>query len=261
VPEVAFRDKDATQKELARVEVERAALQRKLDESRRQAACAESLAAQRSQSAAALDARLRELQSELDVSRRRQAELQASHEDYIRLRTRRDEAEYLKSEVERLSAELLQARAGGGMVTPPARAHVSATGLDQLSHLSLAEALDQTVQGLLGEGVRSVVLADEVGFPVTHTDDNGASLAAFSTLVTGAGDRANEFAPIGRTRQISIVDEGGARISIWPFDQGGARLALITLSRSPLDKTRVSATLCQLTTLLNRPRIAIAACP
>lgn len=240
----ADREREALVHKLAKLDVE---------VSRAQAQSEEAAQANR-----VLEQKASELQSELNLTKKRLVEAQASHEDYIRLRTRRDEDTFLKSEVERLKAQLVAARAGGTMIPKSPVRRPRATGAD-LSKLTLSEALDVTVDGLIGEQVGSVVLADEVGFAVTHTDEHGAALAAFSSLVISAGDRAHSFAPVGKTRMISIVDEGGAQISIWPFDQDGSRLSLVTLSRSPLEHSQVSDILVQVGALLDRPRAKAAA--
>src|SRR5690606_31704873 len=95
----ADREREALVHQVAKLEAEVSRTQAKSEEA--------------GQARRVLEQKASALQSELGLTKKRLVEAQASHEDYIRLRTRRDEDTFLKSEVERLKAQLVAARAGG----------------------------------------------------------------------------------------------------------------------------------------------------
>jgi hypothetical protein len=120
--------------------------------------------------------------------------------------------------------------------------------------LSLSESLARAIHRLLDANVTSVVVADRVGFPITATDDRGGSLAAYSTLLADAADRAHAFISAGPIHHIAVVDDRELQITIWPFEVHGEPLSLITLSESRPDSDRVDTVVGELASLLTKPQ-------
>jgi predicted nucleic acid-binding Zn-ribbon protein len=226
--------------------------------SRRAAAAAEARAAELADALARAEAQaaekndqLRDRTSELEVLRGRLRDLDAIRADYVRLRTQRDESEYLRAELARLEGLLAEARSRPTprrpATAPPPEPHPGGP-------LSLSESLARAIHRLLDANVTSVVVADRVGFPITATDDRGGSLAAYSTLLADAADRAHAFISAGPIHHIAVVDDRELQITIWPFEVHGEPLSLITLSESRPDSDRVDTVVGELASLLTKPQ-------
>ena len=99
-------------------------------------------------------------------------------------------------------------------------------------------------------GSRSIAIADTLGFPLASHGDDGHALAAYAALLIEAANRAKQFLPVGRPTAIEIIDEHGARVSVWTFDVEPDRLMLADLAVSPVDHVRVEHALADLATIL-----------
>ena len=197
--------------------------------------------------------KLREHVNQLVVAKNRVAELETMHKDYVRLRTQRDESEHLRREIARLTAELRDARRSRRRV-PRASAPRPPTGSG-----SVADSLQHSIERLLGTSTWAVVVADRVGFPVASVGDDGASLAAYSTLLAEAGERAHSFFSVSSPYQLMMIDREDARVSLWPFEVDGEPLSLVTLSGAPVDEQRAQRTIGEVISLLSRSRPPLSA--
>lgn len=194
----------------------------------------------------ALRHELRERGNELAVARQRLEALEAMRGDYVRLRTQRDESEHLRREISRLSAELGEARAGKRRPRLPAppRLHGDTSSIEASLHQSIGRMLDDSTW--------AVVVADRVGFPVASVGDDGASLAAYSTLLAEAGERAHAFFSVARPHQLLLIDRDDAQIALWPFEVDGEPLSLVTMSSQPVDDLSAQRAIAEISGLLSR---------
>jgi hypothetical protein len=209
---------------------------------------------------AAKHATTRELATEHDRLSRRLADAEALRTEYVRLRTSVTDAEFLKAEVARLERELRDVKVAaltGPVAMAPRRQPRGSTGMTKAPK-SISESLTWAIERFADTGTRGSVVADTLGFPLASSGDDGLSLAAYGALVMETANRATQFLPLAKPTAIEIVDERGARVSVWRFDVGSDPLLLVNLAISPVDTRRVETTLADLATIL-APSLPIAA--
>lgn len=205
---------------------------------------------------------VRDLATENEQLKGRLRDAEGLRADYVRLRTAIVETEFLKSEVARLERELRSVRvdALAGAKTPAAPARSGrVTGLQATSPAgtrTISESLLGVLDRFADTGTRSLAIADLIGFPLASTGADAQALAAYATLLAEAAGRSDQFLPVARPVSIEVVDERGARLSVWPFDVDGDRLLLANLSVAPVEKARVDATLAALAKILAPSAIA-----
>jgi hypothetical protein len=213
-------------------------------------------------------ARIRELEAQLAERTQAMRDLSTTHEqlvgriadaeglraDYVRLRTTATESEFLKSEVARLEEALKQSKiaALGAANTnrPPVRTARGSVRIPNIPGRPIGESLATVMDRFADSGTRSIAIADTLGFPLASNGEDGLALAAYAALLIEAANRAKQFLPVGRTSAIEIVDEHGARISVWTFDVEPDQLLLADLAVSPVDPGRVDNALADLASIL-----------
>jgi hypothetical protein len=213
-------------------------------------------------------ARVRELEAQLADRTQAMRDLSTKHEqlmgrisdaeglraDYVRLRTTATESEFLKGEVARLEEALQQSKiaALGAANTnrPPLRAARGSVRIPSVPGRPIGESLATVMDRFADSGTRSIAIADTLGFPLASNGEDGLALAAYAALLIESANRAKQFLPVGRTSAIEIIDEHGARISVWTFDVEPDQLLLADLAVSPADPGRVDIALADLTTIL-----------
>jgi hypothetical protein len=184
-------------------------------------------------------AQLREAATQLEAMKGRVNDAEAMRSDYVRLRTQVNEMDYLTKEVERLKGELRSAKsvAIGGVVKPLVKPASSA--LPVAAAGSITDALSGAIARFGDPKMRAVAIADKVGFPVSSQGEEGVELAAYAALLGEVAARATLFLPVAAPASIELVDEHGARISVWPFDVDDDRLLLVKLGIGTTDPKRV----------------------
>jgi hypothetical protein len=197
-------------------------------------------------------AALRTATTELDLLKRRVSEAEVMRADYVRLSTQATETEFLRSEVDRLTGELRTAKsyAIGGVKRLPRIATPAANG----GTLSITEALSNAMEQFSDPQMHCIAIADKVGFPVSSVGDNGVELAGYAALLGDAAARAAQFLPLAAPASIEIVDDHGARISVWPFDVADERLMLVSLGVGATDAQRLERMLSEVIGILAPPR-------
>ncbi|MGA9522973.1 MAG: hypothetical protein WBV82_16010, partial [Myxococcaceae bacterium] len=175
--------------------------------------------------------------------------------DYVRMRTTATEAEFLKGEVARLEEELrtLRLDALGAQRQRPARSTSKPVG----SSDSIGESLESIIERFSDSGTRSIAVADPQGFPLASRGDDALSLAAFAALLLEAANRARQFLPFAVPSSLELVDDRGARVTVWPFQVDDEPLLLTSLAVTPVESGRAEATLVDLAAVL-RPLTAAA---
>lgn len=195
---------------------------------------------------------IREIAGENDRLQRRLADAEALRSEYVRLRTTITDSEFLKSEVARLQEELRQVKVAaltGPVAIQPRRQARGSTGMPKAPR-SISESLAWTIERFADATTRGSAIADTLGFPLASSGDDGISLAAYGALVRETANRAKQFLPLAAPRSIEIVDERGARVSVWTFDVEGEPLLLVNLAVGEVDRRRVETTLADLSAIL-----------
>jgi hypothetical protein len=189
--------------------------------------------------------------TEVELLKRRVAEAEVMRIDYLRLRTQVDETDFLRGEVSRLGDELRIAKsfAIGGVKRIPRVAKPAANG----GTLSITEALANAMEKFSDPKMQCIVIADKVGFPVSSFGDVGVELAGYAALLGDAAARAGLFLPLAAPASIELVDEHGARISVWPFDVADDRLMLVSLGVGTTDAQRLELMLSEVIGILAPP--------
>ena len=194
-------------------------------------------------------AQLREAASQLDVMKARISDAEAMRTEYVRLRTQANEMEFLGKEVARLKDELRAAKSlaiGGVKKIPPRAVKPAASAATG----SITEALAGAIERFSDPKMRSIAIVDKVGFPVSSSGDDGAELAGYVALLHDVATRASQFLPIALPASIEVIDEHGARISVWPFDVADERLLLANLGVGATEATRVERMLSEVVGIL-----------
>ncbi|MEJ7600757.1 MAG: hypothetical protein WKG01_22825 [Kofleriaceae bacterium] len=250
---------ERVQRELAAAEEKARHLGKALDRTRSDAATAASDLEQ-------LQARLRESEAELaertlalrDQSTKNEQligrinDAEGLRADYVRLRTTATESEFLKSEVARLEEDVrsMKIAAMNGTARPRRPARGSSTRIATVPGRPIGESLATVIDRFADAGSRSIAIADTLGFPLASHGEDGQALAAYAALLIESANRAKQFLPMGRPTAIEVIDEHGARVSVWTFDVEPDRLMLADLAVSPVDHVRVEHALADLATIL-----------
>lgn len=186
----------------------------------------------------------RELSTENERLRARLADAEALRADYVRLRTTVTESEFLKGEVVRLQEELRLVKLDA-LGAPVVQRRRPARGSATPSPRTIAQSLTTIIEGFADPGTRSSAIADTLGFPLASAGDDGVALAAYGALLVETAARAKQFLPIASPAAVEIIDDRGARISVWTFEVEGDPLFLVNLAVTPVDASRVEATLAE----------------
>lgn len=191
----------------------------------------------------------RDLSTENEQLKGRMRDAEALRAEYVRLKTASLESEFLKSEVARLEKELRSAKvtALGAQRPRPARGtERQATSTSS----TIGESLTNVIERFADAGTRSSAIGDALGFQLASTGTDGVALAAYAALLFESATRANQLLPVAAPAAIEIIDEHGARLSVWTFDVEGERLLLANLAVTPVDSKRVESTLADLAAIL-----------
>jgi hypothetical protein len=192
---------------------------------------------------------VRDLSTENEQLKGRLRDAEGLRAEYVRLRTTAAELGFLKSEVARLEDELAATRAAAlGAVRPRARGTASRPASQPKG--SIGETLASVLDRFADAGTRSIAIGDRQGFVVASSGDDGTALAAHAAQLAEAASRAKLFLPIGAPASIEVMDEHGARVSVWTFPVDGEPLLLASLAVSAPEPTRVEATLADLAAVL-----------
>jgi predicted regulator of Ras-like GTPase activity (Roadblock/LC7/MglB family) len=139
------------------------------------------------------------------------------------------ERDELLGRVAQLTSELEAARTT--IIPPPARAPRPPS---QGAIPSTEQALDGVLRNLAAtRGVRSAVLADELGLVIAGVGEDHNSLAGFGALLGGVATKAREFLPLGTFKRIELEDEHHATISASPLALHDGSIMLVTLTAGP----------------------------
>jgi hypothetical protein len=190
---------------------------------------------------------VRDLASENEQLKGRVNDAEALRAEYVRLRTTVTETSFLKAEVARLEEQIRSMRRDAmGAATPrraPAAPAVRPTG-------SIGESLSATLDRFADSHTRGSAIADALGFPLASRGEDGNALAAYAALLLESANRASQLLPMANPSAIELVDERGARISVWTFEVERERLVLVNLAVAPVDGRRVESTLAELRAIL-----------
>ncbi|MGN6106752.1 MAG: hypothetical protein ACTHU0_16715 [Kofleriaceae bacterium] len=200
---------------------------------------------------------VRDLSTENEQLKGRVNDAEGLRADYVRLRTTATESEFLKSEVARLEEALREAKVGA-LGTSRRRPPRASTSPGTPTGGSIGESLSTVIDRFADDDTRSIAVADTLGFPLASNGDDGLALAAYAALLIESANRAAQFLPMASPSAIEVVDEHGARVSVWTFNVESDRLMLVNLAVAPTDTGRVEATLADLTAIL-APTSAAAA--
>lgn len=190
---------------------------------------------------------LRDAISQVELLKSRASEADALRAESVRLRTQANEMEFLTKEVERLSEALRSAKslALGGQARPPRPARPA-----EVQAGSTSEALAGAIARFTDAHVRGVAIADNAGFPIASHGEDGIELAAYAAMMHDVAQRARQFLPLAGAASIELLDEQGARVTVWPFDVSGDRLLLASLAVQPTDPERVETALAEVAGIL-----------
>jgi len=192
-------------------------------------------------------AQLREAATQLELMKARISDAEAMRADYVRLRTQANEMEFLTKEVARLKEELRSAKslAIGGIKKVP-----RATKPPAVATGSITDALSGAIERFSDPKMRCIAIADKVGFAVSSYGDDGVELAGYAALLNDVATRATQFLPVATPASIEMIDEHGARITVWPFDVADERLLLVNLGVGATDAHRVEHVLSEVVGIL-----------
>jgi hypothetical protein len=240
--ERARTDAATATRELDRARSDVAAATRELDQLQAQLRTAQDRLTERAQAA-------RELATQNEQLKGRMTDAEAVRAEYVRLRTTTIDSEFLRSEVARLEQELRTVKidALGGQRRRPAR---GSERPPTSSNRTIGESLSTVIERFADAGTRSIAIADTVGFPLASSGEDGLALAAYAALLIESANRGKELLPLAAPSAIEIIDERGARLSVWTFNVESDRLLLVNLSVTPVDAGRVEATLADLSAIL-----------
>ena len=190
---------------------------------------------------------LRDAMSQVELLKSRASEADALRAEYLRLRTQANEMEFLSKEVERLSEALKSAQslALGGQARAPRQVRAA-----EATSGSITDALSGALARFNGPQMRSIAIADNVGFPISSQGDDGLELAAYAALLHDVAQRAKQFLPMATPASVEMIDEQGARVTVWPFDVAGDRLLLVNLAVAATEHDRVEAMLSDVAAIL-----------
>lgn len=136
-----------------------------------------------------------------------------------------------KEEVERLRAELM--RRDSRSDNPRPQLPSSSTR----SVLPLSEdagPLDESIKSIARRpGHRSVVVADELGFPIVGFGDDQEPLAALCGVINEVDTRARQLLETGPARRVTLETEKGLTISACSGTYEGVPLTLATTTDGP----------------------------
>lgn len=198
---------------------------------------------------------VRDLATENEQLKGRVRDADALRGEYVRLRTAATESEFLKSEIVRLEKEVRAMRvdALGAQRPRPARGtDRQPTGTTR----SIGESLSAVIDRFADAGTRSIAIGDVQGFPLASSGADGVALAAYAALLIESATRAKEFLPVGVPSAIEIIDEKGARVSVWAVNVESERMMLANLAVTPVDTKRLESTLAELTAILAPSKVA-----
>jgi hypothetical protein len=168
--------------------------------------------------------------------------------EYVRLRTSVSEASFHKSEVARLEERIRTMQRDA--IAPPRRQPRSSQQPATRSSGTVADSLSAAIERFADANTRSIAIADTIGFPLASSGDDGGSLAAYAALLVESANRATELLPITAPTTIELIDERGARVSVWTFEVEHERLLLVNLAVAPVDQRRVDVALADFATIL-----------
>ena len=157
------------------------------------------------------------------------------------------------SEIERLRAQVSAETlidAGDAEAIPHDAGSKSAAG-------SITEALSRAIARFSDPKMRCATVVDEAGFLVSSPGDGGVELAGYAALLNDAANKAAQFLPVTAPASIELIDEQGARISVWPFHVDDARLLLVKLGIGATEERRVQRVLSEVIGIL-KPSNALA---
>ena len=244
--ERAARTEAALRAELEAAKSQLVAAQRELDAAHTHARELETNLAARSES-------VRDLATENEHLKGRLRDADALRAEYVRLRTTTTETEFLKSEIARLEQELATTRAaalGAVAMRPPRSARGTNRPAGTRPTGSIGESLASVLDRFADPGTRSIAIGDPQGFVLASSGDDGLGLAAHAAQLAETAGRATQFLPVGAPAAIEVIDDHGARLSVWTFEVDGDRLLLASLAVSPPEPKRVEATLADLAAVL-----------
>lgn len=200
---------------------------------------------------------VRDLSTENEQLKGRVRDAEGIRNEYVRLRTATIESEFLKSEVDRLQQELRTVRVEA-LGAPDARPRPARGTARQPTSptRSIGESLAGVLDRFADPGTRSIAIGDVQGFPLASSGNDGVALAAYAALLIESATRAREFLPVGAPSAIEIIDEKGARVSVWAFNVESERMMLANLAVSPVDSKRLETTLADLATILAPGKVA-----
>jgi hypothetical protein len=201
---------------------------------------------------------LRDLATEHEQLKGRLRDADALRAEYVRLKTNETEREFLKAEVARLEQELATTRAAalGAVAARPPRSARGTTRPGTRPTGSIGESLASVLDRFADTGTRSIAIGDPQGFVLASSGDDGLGLAAHAAQLAETAARATQLLPVGAPAAIEVIDDHGARLSVWTFTVDGDRLLLASLSVSPPEPKRVEATLADLAAVLEPTALA-----
>ena len=202
---------------------------------------------------------VRDLATENEHLKGRLRDADALRAEYVRLRTTTTEAEFLKSEIARLEQELATTRAaalGAVAIRPPRSARGTSRPPGTRPTGSIGESLASVLDRFADAGTRSIAIGDPQGFVLASSGDDGLGLAAHAAQLAETAGRATQFLPVGAPASIEVIDDHGARLSVWTFEVDGDRLLLASLAVTPPEPKRVESTLADLTAVLTPSALA-----
>ncbi len=173
---------------------------------------------------------------------------EALRSEYLRLREQHDA-------VKQPSGEPDQRSEGTRPIQPSlARKAASARPGPRRTETSLEGTLSLAISTLLDESTSAVSIVDHTGLPLTTAGFFDDALGAFTTILAEPCVRVNSFIPFGRPRLLTLVDDDGARVSIWPFAVGKQTMTLVALSTRELPADQVKLAISKVVERLSRPR-------
>lgn len=198
---------------------------------------------------------VRDLATENEHLRGRLRDADAMRADYVRLRTAVADAEYLRGEIARLERELAVVRTDALRAPRPPSVprQRTARGSERPQTVpsgTIGESLAGVLDRFADAGTRSIAIGDPQGFVLASSGDDGLALAAHAAQLVETATRATHVLPLGVPAAIEVVDDHGARVSVWTFTSDGERLLLASLGVSAPAGPRVETALAELARVL-----------